>query len=340
MQGSRGTSSRKWGERVGEGKSLEVRDEEGGDGELLVPTGEPQLVAAIPSQWVEVGEEGGLLHVLPQEGGQGGESRFVPWTGVSCSAHFKAIKSASVVYDVCEEWSVFLSFLLLPSTITISGFNLVAHNCEGMVPPPGAFQPGKSLYTLNLDWSKLLTMKLIRLLCRHVYLSVMSITEQQFMMWFVVPLLPHSLHLSEAPYIQRFRLAGVGRVSMDVFNVNLSVPDLSWNMLDFKIRSTFSFTARARRLPCNCKLSAWVVRLSWILMIVWLLLSFILQIISSFCSILPDLVMYMLIKINLSIHKKKIGWKFWCTTVAKRLKKHMSFMERSNSLYPAHGSTW
>ena len=48
--------------------------EEEGDGELLFLPGEPQLVAAVPSQGVEVGEEGGLLHVLPQEGGQGGES--------------------------------------------------------------------------------------------------------------------------------------------------------------------------------------------------------------------------------------------------------------------------
>ena len=52
---------------------LEVRDEEGRDGKLLVLPGEPQLVAAIPSQGVEVGEEGGFLHVLPHEGVQGGE---------------------------------------------------------------------------------------------------------------------------------------------------------------------------------------------------------------------------------------------------------------------------
>ena len=143
------------------------------------------------------------------------------------------------------------SFFFISSTITISGFSLVTHNCEGMVPPPGASQPGRSLYTLNLDLSKLFTMKLIRLLCLQVYLSVLSITEQQFMMWFVVPLLPHSLHLSEAPYFQRLRLAGVGRVSMHAFNMNLSVPDLSWNMLDFQTRSTFSLAARARRLPCN-----------------------------------------------------------------------------------------
>ena len=61
-----------------------MRDEEGRDGELLVLPGEPQLVAAIPRQGVEVGEEGRLLHVLRQDGVQGGECRLVPWTDVSC----------------------------------------------------------------------------------------------------------------------------------------------------------------------------------------------------------------------------------------------------------------
>ena len=55
---------------------------------------------------------------------------------------------------------------------------------------------------------------------------------------------------------------------MQEFNMNFNVPDLSWNMLDFQTRSTFSFAARARRLPCSCRLSAWLVRLSWILFLV------------------------------------------------------------------------
>ena len=69
-QGSRGTSSRgrRW---EGGGKvvreSLEVGDEEGRDSKLLVLPGEPQLVTAIPRQGVQVGEEDGLLHVLPEE---------------------------------------------------------------------------------------------------------------------------------------------------------------------------------------------------------------------------------------------------------------------------------
>ena len=64
-------------------ESLEVGDEEGRGGKLLLLPGEPQLVAAVPCQGVEVGEEGGLLHVLPQEGVQGGESQFVPRVDVT-----------------------------------------------------------------------------------------------------------------------------------------------------------------------------------------------------------------------------------------------------------------
>ena len=52
---------------------LDVRDEEGRVGKLLVLPGEPQLVTAIPRQGVQVGEEDGLLHVLPEECVQCGE---------------------------------------------------------------------------------------------------------------------------------------------------------------------------------------------------------------------------------------------------------------------------
>ena len=88
LQGLEGNGDREpgacggmWGRRW-EG-SLEVGDEEGRDGKLLVLPGEPQLVAAIPSQGVQVGEEGGLLHVLPQERVQVGESQFVPRVDVT-----------------------------------------------------------------------------------------------------------------------------------------------------------------------------------------------------------------------------------------------------------------
>ena len=62
----------------------EVGDEEGRDGKFLLLPGEPHLITTVPCQGVEVREEGGLLHVLPQEGVQGGESRLVPWTDISC----------------------------------------------------------------------------------------------------------------------------------------------------------------------------------------------------------------------------------------------------------------
>ena len=46
-------------------ESLDVGDEEGRVGKLLVLPGEPNLVAAIPPQGVQV--EVGLLHVLPEQ---------------------------------------------------------------------------------------------------------------------------------------------------------------------------------------------------------------------------------------------------------------------------------
>ena len=68
----------------GDGReSLEVRDEEGRGGKLLVLPGEPQLVAAIPCQRVEVGEEGGLLHFLPEERVEGGQGGLVSVVDVS-----------------------------------------------------------------------------------------------------------------------------------------------------------------------------------------------------------------------------------------------------------------
>ena len=101
-------------------ESLEVGDEEGRDSKLLVLPGEPQLVAAIPSQGVQVGEEGGLLHVLPQERVQVGESQFVPGVDVTSRAHFKTIQGACVVCDICDEWCVLLS-LFIVALVNIHG---------------------------------------------------------------------------------------------------------------------------------------------------------------------------------------------------------------------------
>ena len=80
-------------------------DKEGRGGELLVLPGEPELVATVPRQGVEVGEEGGLLHVLPQEGVEGGKGGPVPVVDVSCRAHFKTVHCALVVCDICELFS-------------------------------------------------------------------------------------------------------------------------------------------------------------------------------------------------------------------------------------------
>ena len=85
-------------------------DEEGRVGKLLVLPGEPQLVTAIPRQGVQVGEEDGLLHVLPEEWVQCGEGWLVSGVDVSSWTHFNAIQSACVVCYVCEKCCVFLSF--------------------------------------------------------------------------------------------------------------------------------------------------------------------------------------------------------------------------------------
>ena len=49
------------------GESLEVGDKEGRSSKLFVLPCEPELVTSVPRQGVEVCEEGGLLHLLPQK---------------------------------------------------------------------------------------------------------------------------------------------------------------------------------------------------------------------------------------------------------------------------------
>ena len=66
------------------------------------------------------------------------------------------------------------------STITMSGFNLVTQSAGGIVPPPGASIPDKSLYTVNF-LSTLVTMNFTRLLWRQVYLSVVTFAFDHFL---------------------------------------------------------------------------------------------------------------------------------------------------------------
>ena len=77
--------------------------------------------------------------------------------------------------------SYMCNVFLCVSTITMSGFKLVTQRAGGIVPPPGASIPGKSLYTVNL-LSTFFTMKFTRLLWRQVYLPVSNMILQQLRM--------------------------------------------------------------------------------------------------------------------------------------------------------------
>ena len=84
-QGSRGTSS------GGGRESLEMRDEEGRVGKGGVLSCQPDLVAAIPSQRVQVAEESGSFHVLLHECVQCG---FVSLANKTSRTHLKAVHCA------------------------------------------------------------------------------------------------------------------------------------------------------------------------------------------------------------------------------------------------------
>ena len=83
-------------------------------------------------------------------------------------------------------WSIFVvsgtvsskmcSFFFAESMMTISGLRFVMQSSAGMVPPTVASQPGRSLYTLKFG-STLVTMKLMRLLCRHVLYMHVSVLK-------------------------------------------------------------------------------------------------------------------------------------------------------------------
>ena len=60
-------------------------------------------------------------------------------------------------------------FFLTSSTV-ISGLRVVMQTSIGIVPPPGAVNPSRSLNTLYLAVSRQVRIYLITLLCLHVYL--------------------------------------------------------------------------------------------------------------------------------------------------------------------------
>ena len=62
----------------------------------MVLPGEPELVASVPRQGVEVVEEGAFLHVLPHERVEGGQGGLVPVVDVPRRAHFKTIYCAYI----------------------------------------------------------------------------------------------------------------------------------------------------------------------------------------------------------------------------------------------------
>ena len=87
-QGSRGTSS------GGGRESLEMRDEEGRVGKGGVLSCQPDLVAAIPSQRVQVAEESGSFHVLLHECVQCCQCGFVSLANKTSRTHLKAVHCA------------------------------------------------------------------------------------------------------------------------------------------------------------------------------------------------------------------------------------------------------
>ena len=83
--------------------SLEVRDEEWWVGKGGIISGQPDLVAPIPSQRVEVAQKCRFLYVLLHEFVQCEECGFVSLVDEACRAHLKRVHCAVVACDVCDE---------------------------------------------------------------------------------------------------------------------------------------------------------------------------------------------------------------------------------------------
>ena len=91
-----------------------MRDEEGWVGKGGIISGQPDLVAPIPSQRVEVAQKCRFLNVLLHEFVQCEECGFVSLVDEACGAHLKRVHCAAIVCDVCDKVRVFLCFLCIP----------------------------------------------------------------------------------------------------------------------------------------------------------------------------------------------------------------------------------
>ena len=78
-----------------------MRDEEGWVGKGGIISGQPDLVAPIPSQRVEVAQKCRFLNVLLHEFVQCEECGFVSLVDEACGAHLKRVHCAFVACDVC-----------------------------------------------------------------------------------------------------------------------------------------------------------------------------------------------------------------------------------------------
>ena len=83
--------------------SLEVRDEEGWVGKGGIISRQPDFVAHIPSQGVEVAKKCRFLYVLFHELVQCEECGFVSLVDEACGAHLKRVHCAVVACDVCNK---------------------------------------------------------------------------------------------------------------------------------------------------------------------------------------------------------------------------------------------
>ena len=84
---------------------------EGGLSKSRIFSCQPDLVAAIPGQRVQVAQETRLFDILLHQLVQCNQCGFISLADKTSRAHFEAVHSAFVACDVCEEMCVLLAFL-------------------------------------------------------------------------------------------------------------------------------------------------------------------------------------------------------------------------------------